>query len=73
MIRLSDASRKDTPLAFFESGKKTEAPALAAVLPLKNGQKEYICIYRQNAAADYNYFMLPEVFADVKARAGEKR
>lgn len=73
VIRLSDASRKDTPLAFFESGKKTEAPALAAVLPLKNGQKEYICIYRQNAAADYNYFMLPEVFADVKARAGEKR
>lgn len=67
VIRLSDAFRQDTPLAFFESDKKTEAPALAAVLPLKNDQKEYFCIYRQNAAADYNYFMLPEVFAEAKA------
>lgn len=66
-IRLSDAFRQDSPLAFFESGKKTGAPALAAVFPLKNGQKEYFCIYRQNAAADYNYFMLPEVFAEAKA------
>ena len=62
LIRLSDAFRQDTPLAFFESGKKTDAPALAAVLPLENEQ--YFCIYRQNAAADYNYYMLPEVFAE---------
>lgn len=69
VIRLSDAFRQDTPLTFFESGKKTEAPALAAALPLKNNQKEYFCIYRQNASADYNYFMLPEVFAEAKAGA----
>lgn len=65
VIRLSDAFRQDTPLVFFESGKKTDAPALASVLPLENEQ--YFCIYRQNAAADYNYFMLPEVFAEAKA------
>ncbi len=63
-IRLSDAFRLETPRGFFESGKKTQAPALAAVLPLKNDQKEYFCIYRQNAVADYNYFMLPEVFTE---------
>lgn len=62
VIRLSDAFRQDTPLAFFESGKKTDTPALAAVLPLE--KEQYFCIYRQNAAADYNYFMLPEVFAE---------
>ncbi len=66
-IRLSDAFRQETPRGFFESGKKTQAPALAAVLPLKNDQKEYFCIYRQNASADYNYFMLPEVFRGAKA------
>lgn len=69
VIRLSDAFRQDTPLMFFESGKKTEAPALAATLPLKNDQAAYFCIYRQNAAADYNHFMLPEVFAEAKERA----
>lgn len=73
VIRLSDAFRQDTPLMFFESGKKTVAPALAAVLPLKNDRKEYFCIYRQNAAADYNYFMLPELFAEAKEQADGKR
>lgn len=72
-IRLSDAFRQGTPLMFFESGKKTAAPALAAILPLKNDRKEYFCIYRQNAAADYNYFMLPEVFAEAKKQAGQKQ
>lgn len=71
-IRLSDASRQDTPLMFFESGKKTVAPALSAVLPLKNDRKEYFCIYRQNAVADYNYFMLPEVFADAKVQTDSR-
>lgn len=66
VIRLSDAFRHDTPLAFFESGKKTDAPALAAVLPLE--KEQYFCIYRQNTTADYNYFMLPEVFAEAKAQ-----
>ena len=61
-IRLSDAHRQSSPLAFFHSGKKTDAPALAAKLPVQSGEKYYFCFYRQNAFADYNYFMLEEVF-----------
>lgn len=61
-IRLSDAFMQDSPLSFFESGKETAAPALAAVLPLKNGLPEYFCVYKQNDKADYNHFMLPVLF-----------
>jgi hypothetical protein len=63
-IRLSDAFSQNSPLEFFESGKKTTSPALAATLPLKNGQKEYFCVFKQNKSADYNYYMLPEVFIE---------
>lgn len=61
-IRISDANRQESPLALHDSSKKTEAPVLTAIIPLKNNNKEYFCIYRQNAKADYNYFMLPELF-----------
>lgn len=61
-IRISDANRQTSPLALHNSGKKTDAPVLTAIIPLENNKKEYFCIYRQNAKADYNYFMLPELF-----------
>lgn len=61
-IRLSDSYKQDSPLVFFESGKKTDSPALAAKLPLKNNSKEYFCIYKQNNKADYNHYMLPFLF-----------
>jgi len=61
-IRLSDAHKQQSPLAFFESGKETEAPALAAATPITNGKKLYFCFYTQNQKADYNYYMLPELF-----------
>lgn len=61
-IRLSDAYRQSSPLVFFNSHKKTEAPALTAVLPLKNNSAEYFCIYKQNNKADYNHYMLPALF-----------
>lgn len=61
-IRLSDAFRQNTPLDFYNSGKKTLAPALAATLPLPSSQPVYFCVYRQNQQADYNYFMLPNLF-----------
>lgn len=61
-IRLSDANKQSSPLEFFNAGKRTDAPALAAKLPLLNGKSEYFCFYRQNALADYNYFMLPALF-----------
>ncbi|MBF0574384.1 DUF4450 domain-containing protein [Dysgonomonas sp. GY617] len=63
-IRLSDAHVQNSPQAFFESGKKTDSPALAASLPLISNQKEYFCIYKQNEKADYNHFMLPDLFKD---------
>jgi polygalacturonase len=40
-IRLSDARQQSSPLAFFNSGKKTDAPALAAKLPIRAGEKYY--------------------------------
>lgn len=61
-IRLADANQQQSPLLFFNSGKKTDAQALAATLPLESGRKEYFCIYKQNSRADYNYYMLPELF-----------
>jgi len=60
--RLSDARQMSTPLAYWNSGKKTNAPALSALNPIKSGEKYYYCIYRQNTEADYNYYMLPSVF-----------
>ncbi len=59
---LSDAHRQDSPLAFFKSGKKTDAPVLTGKFALISNQKYYICIYRQTKDADYNYSHLAEVF-----------
>lgn len=61
-IRLSDAHKQASPLQMFESGKKTDAPALAASTPLKEGEKLYFVFYTQNEKADYNYYMLPKLF-----------
>lgn len=61
-IRLADAYMQDTPLRFFESGKKTDCPALVALMPVTNRAKEYFCIYKQNNKADYNHYMLPALF-----------
>ena len=61
-ICLSDAHQQVTPLTFFGSGKKTDAPALAAMVPLTSGEPVYFCFYKQNPKADYNYFMMPRLF-----------
>ncbi len=61
-IRLSDACLQKTPVSFYESGKKTDSPALAATLPLNNNSKEYFCIYKQSNATNYSYHMLPDLF-----------
>lgn len=65
-IRLADAYIQQSPASYFESGKKTTAPALAGKLELTNNKKEYFCIYKQNEEADYNHFMLPELFKITK-------
>ena len=60
-IRLSDAHKQASPLTFHQSGKKTDAPALTGTNKLIN-EKLYFCFYTQNAKADYNSFMIPELF-----------
>lgn len=61
-IRLSDAHQQESPLTFFGSGKRTDAPALTALVSLNNGETVYFCFYKQNPKADYNYFMMPQLF-----------
>ncbi|MCD8261355.1 MAG: DUF4450 domain-containing protein [Bacteroides sp.] len=61
-IRLSDARRQRSVQEFHQSGKITDAPALTATLPLPNGKKFYLCFHTPHRKADYNYFMLPELF-----------
>lgn len=61
-IRLSDGNKDETPLQLYESGKRTNRPVLAGRCPLAANTKLYFCFYEQNAKADYNYFMLPELF-----------
>ena len=62
-LRLADAKQTTSPLLYWNSGKKTEAPALAGSNALLKGETYYYCIYRQNQLADYNYYLLPALFA----------
>lgn len=61
-IRLSDAHRQESPRRFWESGKKTDAPALGGKVKLTVGEPLYFCFYRQNREADYNYYLLPALY-----------
>ena len=61
-MRLSNGRIMNTPLEVFESGKRTDAPVLAGICPLRKGEKLYFCIYKQNREADYADFMLPDLF-----------
>lgn len=65
-IRLSDGHKQDTPLTLLTSGKKTDAPVLAATCLIRKGEKVYFCAYKQNAKADYADYMLPELFYQEK-------
>lgn len=67
-IRLSDGHQDKNPLVLYESGKKTNRPVLAGRCPLAAGSKLYFCFYEQNAKADYNYYMLPDIFTQINKR-----
>ena len=63
-----------TPLMLYESGKRTDRPVLAGRCSLSpassrnEGSKPfrlYFCFYEQNEKADYNYYMLPDIFAKI--------
>lgn len=73
-IRLSDGHKDATPLMLYESGKRTDRPVLAGRCSLSpaSSQNEgnkpfrlYFCFYEQNEKADYNYYMLPDIFAKI--------
>lgn len=65
-LRLADGHQQSSPLTLYHSGKKTDAPVIAALTPWKRGEKCYISIYQR---ADYNYYMLPEVFEEAYQHA----
>lgn len=64
-IRLSDGTQAYTPLALYASGKKTRHPMLAGQCTLDEHTPLYFCFYEQNKQADYNYYMLPELFNQI--------
>lgn len=59
---LCDAHQQNNPLTLYRSGKKTDAPVIAALRTWQEGETLYFCLYKQNAQADYNHFMLPALF-----------
>ncbi len=65
-LRLADGHQQSSPLTLYDSGKKTDAPVIAALTPWRKGEKLYFCIYQR---ADYNYYMLPSVFHEAQKRA----
>lgn len=62
-IKLSDGDKRQTPLLLYQAGKRTSHPLLVGRCVITTTAKLYFCFYQQNEKADYNYEMLPEVFA----------
>ena len=60
--RLSDARQQASPLALYNSGKKTDAPVLSALCAWQEGEALYLCVHKPGRNADYAYYMLPGLF-----------
>lgn len=65
-LRLADGYQQSSPLKLYHSGKKTDAPVIAALTPWLAGEKCYFSIYQR---ADLNYYMLPKVFEEAAQNA----
>ncbi|MBO5351047.1 MAG: DUF4450 domain-containing protein [Alistipes sp.] len=65
-LRLADGHRQSSPLKLYHSGKKTDAPVIAALTPWQASEKCYFSIYQR---ADLNYYMLPKVFEEAAQNA----
>ena len=61
-LTLCDAHQQDTPLQLLNSGKETDSPVIASLCPWEKGEKLYFCFYHQTPEADYNYYMLSDLF-----------
>ena len=59
---LSNAHKQTTPLEHINSGKKSDATTISSIFKIEDDKPIYICLYKQNNKADYNYFMLEELF-----------
>ena len=65
-LRLADGHQQSSPLKLYHSGKKTDAPVIAALTPWRTGEKCYFSIYQR---ADFNYYLLPKVFEEAYKNA----
>lgn len=65
-LRLADGHQQSSPLKLYHSGKKTDAPVIAALTPWRAGEKCYFSIYQR---ADFNYYLLPKVFEEAAKNA----
>lgn len=65
-LRLTDGHQQSSPLKLYHSGKKTDAPVIAALTPWRAGEKCYFSIYQR---ADFNYYLLPKVFEEAYKNA----
>ena len=65
-LRLADGHQQSSPLKLYHSGKKTDAPVIAALTPWRAGEKCYFSIYQR---ADFNYYLLPKVFEEAAQNA----
>lgn len=70
---LADAHKQNSPLQLLQSGKKTDAPVVCSIYSWNTKEKCYFCFYKQRAAADYNYYMLPQLFENEKQLGKEAK
>ncbi|MBS2098095.1 DUF4450 domain-containing protein [Carboxylicivirga linearis] len=71
-LRLCDANKQANPLQLLNSGKDNNAHVVGASVPLNTTDELYFCVYHLNPKADYNYFMLPQLFEDGYYRVNEE-
>lgn len=61
-ILLVDAHKQASPIELINSSKKTDATVISSTAKLNNESPLYICLYKQNNKADYNYSLLSNLF-----------
>ncbi|MCU4162939.1 DUF4450 domain-containing protein [Carboxylicivirga caseinilyticus] len=71
-LRLCDANQQKYPLQFLNSGKNNKSHALGSSVPLQSNDELYFCVYYLSPKADYNYFMLPQLFEEGYFRVNEE-
>ena len=71
-LRLCDANKQANPLQLLNSGKDNKAQVVGSSVSLQAADELYFCVYYLNPKADYNYFMLPQLFEDGYYRVNEE-